>query len=103
MFEMLRPQSSRGVMTPRPRPKLLVFIAFALFAVYLIAFQSSAGGYRVVPWSHEPAEPAEPEKPPPPEEEEQEQQIQEPPQLTREQFEQNLRDEFAAEYEAAKE
>ncbi|KAL2758182.1 hypothetical protein ACRALDRAFT_2040434 [Sodiomyces alcalophilus JCM 7366] len=92
VFERLRPQS-RGVLGPRPRPKLVLAIGFIIFTIYLLSYKSSGDGYRVVPWSRDQKS----DRP------RTEQQVEkERAKQLREQHEQNLRDEFAYEYERAK-
>lgn len=91
VFERLRPQS-RSVMSPRPRPKLLLIVAFVLCTIYLLGFGPSGDAYRVVPWNHESSDHSKTS------EEKQKEMARE----QREQYEQALRDEFADEYEAAR-
>ncbi|KAJ0350921.1 hypothetical protein KNSL1_003590 [Colletotrichum chrysophilum] len=112
-------QSSTGFVAPRARPKTLLFLALAVISVYFLATRGAPAGYHVVPWNHDstgapppaadkaPAEPPKPAKPPKSEEEkkqEEERLKEEEEKLKqeREKHEQALRDEFAAEYEAAK-
>lgn len=94
LFDHLRPQAARGLFGPRPRPKVILFVIFSMFCIYLLASPSSSSSYQVVPWKQPPgsADGSPPEKV-----------------LTEgekkklyEEKEQRLRDQFAAEYEAAK-
>lgn len=117
MMTMLK-QSSTGFVAPRARPKTLLFLALAVISVYFLATRGAPAGYHVVPWNQDgaaaappadraPEQPAKPAEPPKSEEEkkqEEEKQRQEEEKLKqeREKHEQALRDEFAAEYEAAK-
>ncbi|KAF6835428.1 hypothetical protein CPLU01_04299 [Colletotrichum plurivorum] len=105
-------QQSSGFIVPRARPKTLLFLALAAVSVYFLATRGAPAGYHVVPWNHdlqppEKAAPATPPEPPKSEEEkkqDEEKRKQEEERLKqeREKHEQALRDEFAAEYEAAK-
>lgn len=118
MMTMLK-QSSTGFVAPRARPKTLLFLALAVVSVYFLATRGAPAGYHVVPWNHDgvaapppaadkaPEQPVKPAEPPKSDEEkkqEEEKQRQEEERLKqeREKYEQALRDEFAAEYEAAK-
>jgi hypothetical protein len=87
---MLKGLQSRRILYSRPRPKTVLILALILVTVYILAFRTTSAGYRVIPWRHEKPEP----KPPPTPEELERQKW--------EQHEQELRDEFKAEYEAAK-
>ncbi|EEY14326.1 conserved hypothetical protein [Verticillium alfalfae VaMs.102] len=88
LFDILRPPTARGVLSPRPRPKLLLVVGLILITVYLINFTSHGRGYHVIPWRSRSAEGLKAET-------EEEKRI-------RETHEQALRDEFADEYQAAK-
>lgn len=93
MFDKLRPQAiPRGLSVPRPRPKMLLLLAIALVTVFMLASSSSRGGYHVVPWTEKLTDHAKSEA-----EREKDRQHEE-----YEKHEQEMRDEFAAEYEAAK-
>ncbi|KAH7376385.1 hypothetical protein B0T11DRAFT_20427 [Plectosphaerella cucumerina] len=93
LFEHLRPQAARGLFGPRPRPKVILFMVFSMFCIYLLTSQSSGSRYQVVPWKGPPGSSdssaevvlSEAER-----------------KKLYEENEQALRDRFAAEYEAAK-
>ncbi|EFQ28236.1 hypothetical protein CGRA01v4_11843 [Colletotrichum graminicola] len=105
MMTMLKQQSYRGFIAPRARPKTLLFFAIAIISVYFLATRGAPTGYHVVPWNHEGTVPA-PDKaaapPEPPKSEEERKEEEERQKQERERHEQDLRDEFAREYEAAK-
>lgn len=104
MLTMLKQQSSRGFIAPRARPKTLLFLALAIVTVYFLATRGAPAGYHVVPWNQDGTSPP-PEKaapPEPPKSEEERKQDEERQKQEREKHEQDLRDEFAREYEAAK-
>ncbi|TDZ27079.1 hypothetical protein Cob_v000489 [Colletotrichum orbiculare MAFF 240422] len=115
-MSMLKQQPSRGFAVPRARPKTLLFLTLAIITVYFLSTRGAPAGYHVVPWNHDgapvPADKAanEPPKAPEPpksederkQEEERLKQEEERLKQEREKHEQDLRDEFAAEYEAAK-
>ena len=91
MPSMYKVQSPRLIYS-RPRPKTVLILALALLAAYLVLFRTPAG-YHVVRFHHGSEEISTMTD----EEREKEKEKEE-----KEKHEQELRDEFAQEYEAAK-